>query len=178
MFGESCLHLALNGSHNATLNDIQDVLTLLLWAGADVYAIDDSDTSVSETACERDKRYRTNKGVTNNQKLWLRVIWVEALTICGYDAEEVISGSLQNRTLSSSHRDESISPSEVDDAKSEVIDKPIDSRDNISKYTEICVNVKDEDQKTPTVPTQEAGDDSIERTSTADANNFQWSFRE
>ena len=178
MFGESCLHLALNGSHNETLDGIQDVLTLLVWAGADVYAIDDGDTSVSEAACELDKRYRTSRGVTDNQKLHLRKIWVEALTICGYNAEEVISGSLRNRSLSNSHRNARFRLSEKDDVKSEVIDEPIAPSGDIAKCTKLDIYVKDEDRRTPTVSTQEAGGDGVERTAIPYANNFQWSFHE
>lgn len=88
--GNNCLHLAMDyfplvapsqvhskGEYARIIRqhlELEDILMLLVTAGADVYAIDDFGISISEVAINR-----------GHQKLWETV-----LTSCGYDIDEVI----------------------------------------------------------------------------------------
>lgn len=103
-----CLHLAILGSHHAEIDELTDALILLIREGADIYARDRSGYSVSDIACCKKTRWRygANYGPDHffespyNLDLRLRSIWMEALTACGYDAEEVISSSTRIEELS------------------------------------------------------------------------------
>lgn len=85
-YGRNCLHLVMETSTNMKGLDsyhepiyheeLRDILTLMITAGADVTAIDDFDKSVSDRAREN-----------NHENLWKNV-----LDFCGYDAETVCSG--------------------------------------------------------------------------------------
>jgi hypothetical protein len=80
--GSNCLHLAMSypalvvHSHSQIRQhlELEDILMLLVTAGADVYAIDDFGISVSELAISY-----------GHKKLWETV-----LKSCGYDIDEVI----------------------------------------------------------------------------------------
>jgi hypothetical protein len=86
--GNNCLHVLvrwnrdwlLDRDHDTmfyeTYDELRDILTLMITAGADVYAINEEGTTVSEVAhaeghCQ---------------------VWAEVLETCGYDAEEVFQG--------------------------------------------------------------------------------------
>ena len=94
-----CLHKAIHGSYQADQDGIREALILLIRAGADVYATDSPGCSVSYIACRAETEWKTNStldGIVNrnNNDLQLRKIWTEALNACGYDAEEVISTTM------------------------------------------------------------------------------------
>lgn len=84
--GSNCLHLVMmtdldglrktSGWHEPTYhNELRDILTLLITAGADVDSVDNDNVSVSDIAL----RY-------NHENLWKDV-----LGFCGYDVEAVCS---------------------------------------------------------------------------------------
>lgn len=79
--GRTCLHIALGSNKfderrpNVT-QCLREVLTILLEAGADVFAQYDQDISVSYVA------YWADRGK----------MWEEVLTTCGYDARDVCGG--------------------------------------------------------------------------------------
>ena len=87
-----CLHLAILGSPYADLDEMKAALILLIRGGADVYARDHCEHSVSDIACSKETNFRhAPKQNRSNHDLTLREVWTEALSACGYDAEEVIS---------------------------------------------------------------------------------------
>ena len=96
-----CLHLAILGSKYVDLDEMKAALILLIRGGADVYARDRSGHSVSDIACSKDTKW-TNVQRWNrcNHDLLLREIWTEALSACGFDAEEVISTGTRMEELS------------------------------------------------------------------------------
>jgi hypothetical protein len=79
-FGNSCLHLVMNYPQPAGLRSLEyrdglsDTLTLMVTAGADVYALNDDGISVSAIA----NRCRNSR------------VWSEALETCGYDMYKVL----------------------------------------------------------------------------------------
>ena len=86
-----------------------EALILLIREGADVYAKDHSERSVSDVACCTETEWRDGSELTPgrykkrvNHNLRLKEIWTEALSACGYDAEEVISTSMRVEELSDS----------------------------------------------------------------------------
>ena len=98
---DGCLHKAILGSYYADQDGIREVLILLIRAGADVYARDDSRRSVSYIACRAETKWidnSTSYGKSRYEELSndlrLRKIWTEALSACGHDAEEVISTTM------------------------------------------------------------------------------------
>jgi hypothetical protein len=92
--GNNCLHLILDFEDSDVHgryardnpNELRDVLMLLVTAGADVYAINDHDLSVSEMADVHDHIST----------------WTAVLTTCGVEIEEVRRDRFLNRPLSSS----------------------------------------------------------------------------
>ena len=114
----SCLHYAILGSCEESPEGLRDSLILLIKKGADVYSRDTRGRSVSDIACEpktewciepfsrqdgRDQLFSSR----NNSDLRLQAIWAEALTACGYNAEEVMSSSI--RVKESSESDDNVS---------------------------------------------------------------------
>lgn len=89
-----CLDSAILGSDLADLDDMKAALILLIRGGADVYARHDDGYSVSDIVCMKETEFGYSgnpyRSVCNHDLL-LRKIWMEALSACGYDAEEVIS---------------------------------------------------------------------------------------
>ena len=100
MYGRSCLHLALEGSFRLQNSDLREAPSKLLRAGADVYAKDSQGITPSHIACNRNWLYRLGPPKVfkseKNDDLQLRKIWAQALTMCGYDAEEVIRRSVDD----------------------------------------------------------------------------------
>ena len=89
---DGCLHSAILGSPYADRDETKAALILLIREGADVYARDCQGRSVSDIACTKRTRISyTLHQYGYNHDLLLRKIWMEALSECGYDAEEVIS---------------------------------------------------------------------------------------
>ena len=88
-----CLHSAILGSQYVDLDEMKAALILLIRGGADVYARDRYGHSVSDIASSKETRFvhATTEQYQYNHDLLLRKIWAEALSACGYDAEEVIS---------------------------------------------------------------------------------------
>ena len=103
-----CLHIALRGSEREQSEGLTKVLILLIEFGADIYARNIQGKSYSERGC--DKRttwlegskdgYFRFPGTSFNYLLRLKEIWAEALSTCGYNAEEVIASSLRLEELS------------------------------------------------------------------------------
>ena len=106
-----CLDSAIHGSHFEDADGLTEALILLIREGADIYAKDDSGRSVSDIACctETEWRYRLKIERTwtarRNDDLQLKEIWTEALSACGYNAEEVIWTSMRVEELSDSDSD-------------------------------------------------------------------------
>ena len=77
--GNSCLHIAMKWAPRVRLNtfqpqnELRDILTLMITAGADIYAINEGGTTVSQVA-HAEGHYQ---------------ILVEVLETCGYDADKV-----------------------------------------------------------------------------------------
>ena len=96
-------------------HELTETLIFLVEAGADVYARDDLGRTVSQLACCRrtkwynspcvDNQYPTRRG---NHDLRLKEIWIEVLSACGYDPEEVISASVRAEELSDGDSDSSL----------------------------------------------------------------------
>ncbi len=93
---------------------IREALILLVKWGADVYARDDSGRTVSQIACCRKTRWfdrscldRRHEGRFFNRDLRLKEIWMDVLSECGYDPEEVISASVRVEERSDSDTDSS-----------------------------------------------------------------------
>jgi hypothetical protein len=86
--GNNCLHIMMQWDRDRllrrhpdamfyeTYDDLRDIITLMITAGADIYAINEAGTTVSEVAHA--------KGHCQ--------VWAEVLETCGYDAEEVSQG--------------------------------------------------------------------------------------
>ena len=124
---DGCLHEVFHGTVIGRQHELTEALILLVEAGADVYARDNTRRTVSEIACCKktkwyngswlDIRYCTK---TVNRDLRLKEIWMEVLSVCGYDPEEVISASVRleelpdSDTESSSDLDEEINSSASD----------------------------------------------------------------
>ncbi|KAL8823587.1 MAG: hypothetical protein Q9191_005720 [Dirinaria sp. TL-2023a] len=107
---DDCLHLALGGSRWESSEGLAKVLVLLIESGADVYARNSAGYSISDLACnvhtewwgfpcDATKRFYL-VGNRRNFHLQLREIWADALSACGYNAEEVISSSMRLKELS------------------------------------------------------------------------------
>ena len=113
----SCLHFALCGGVYEGPEGLTNVLILLIEAGADIYAKDQSGDSASDIACTAAKRWCDGTAkqwcdgsisgflYRHNYDLRLKEIWVNALTACGYNAEEVISSSMRIEELSDTDDD-------------------------------------------------------------------------
>ena len=114
----SCLHYAILGSSMESPEGLRDSLILLVKNGADVYSRDTCGCSVSDIACEPKTEWRISPTRRqDNRNLQLQEIWAEALTACGYDAEEVMSSSI--RVEESSESDDNVSENEDDVASQE-----------------------------------------------------------
>ena len=97
-----CLQYAVFGSDYADLDEMKAALILLIRGGADVYARDRHGRSVSDIACNELTRFMDAANPyrwCHNHYLPLRRTWTEALSACGYDAEEVISSSTRMEGL-------------------------------------------------------------------------------
>ena len=98
--GSRCLHSALRGSMAASHDDIQEVLRMLIAAGADVYEKDRKGLTPSHIVCSRRHGFivrtfpRSDRSESRNNDLVLKKLWTQALMDCGYDAERVISASI------------------------------------------------------------------------------------
>ena len=121
---DGCLHGVLQGTFRGCQRELTEALILLVKAGADVYARDNSGRTVSEIACcKRTKWYysswRDSKCYKRrvNHDLRLKEIWMEVLSVCGYDPEEVISASVRLGELSDSNIESS---SDLDEDTSSV----------------------------------------------------------
>ena len=97
-----CLHQAIGGSFAGSEHEIKETLILLVKGGADVYARDDLGHTVSQMACCRKTRWYNNSWLhiefydgTVNRDLRLKGIWMDVLSVCGYDSEGVISASVR-----------------------------------------------------------------------------------
>ncbi len=124
-----CLHLAISGSLYTGLDEMKAALVLLIRGGADVYARDHRGHSVSDIACSKETEFAHFPGkYRRNHDLALREIWTEALSACGYDAEEVISTGTRMEELSDND-DESTSAhhEECDSAGSDGSEEYTDS---------------------------------------------------
>lgn len=109
-----CLHKAIYGTCFAHQHELRGALVLLVSRGADVYARDDLGRTVSEIACCKKTKYYVTYGKrTVNRDLCLKEIWMYALSVCGYDPEEVISASVRVEELSDSDTDSSSDQWEV-----------------------------------------------------------------
>lgn len=115
---DGTLFKALLGSLRENKTGILKVLILLIEAGADLTT---DGPLVSKIACNPQTTYKTSAvfsirrdcvGFINHQ-LGLRRIWAEALTACGYDAEEYILQSTRFEELSESDGEEAENPSEI-----------------------------------------------------------------
>ena len=122
-----CLHSIISGSPYVDLDDVKAALILLIRGGADVYARNDHGYSVSDLTCRKDIgiTYAVGKYemYRRNHDHLLRKIWMEALSACGYDADEVISTSMRmeelpdNNNESTSARSEEYDSNESDDSE-------------------------------------------------------------
>ena len=95
--GRSCLHLALQQLPFCKIGEWSGALSKLLRAGADVYAKDSRGVTPSHIACNRNLTCSLSSlelSDEENDDLQLRKVWVQALTMCDYDAEEVIRTSV------------------------------------------------------------------------------------
>ena len=101
--GRTAFHYVLRGSRRARIEEIQEVLCMLIKAGADPFAQDGRGLIPSHYVCNRKFRFwklreepRECKdcGVFSNADLKLRQIWVQALDSCGYNAESIIRQSV------------------------------------------------------------------------------------
>ena len=97
--------MAIHGSFYEDSDGLIEALILLIREGADVYAKDASERSVSDIACCTETEWHDLTGRYNtrvNHDLRLKEIWTEALSACRYNAEEVISTSMRVEELSDS----------------------------------------------------------------------------
>ena len=97
--GTCILHFILKGSFEATMDDMEEALCLLIRVGAGIYEEHFKDRMPSHIACDRCSRYGSLNGQEGqfgqtNHDLRLLQIWKDALRACGYDAEEVIKRSV------------------------------------------------------------------------------------
>lgn len=126
-----CLHSAILGSQYVDLDEMKAALILLIRGGADVYARDYRGHSVSDIACSKETRYQHAPAhIGYNHDLLLREIWTEALSACGYDAEEVISAGMRMEELpddddeSTSAQHEEYNCTGCDDSEEEYTNSP------------------------------------------------------
>ena len=145
-----CLYLAIRETHLAEPDELKGILNALLQAGADPYERAEYET-VSEVTCDPHVMLCDSRMARrHNHDLVLRDIWSQALTACGYDAEEVISNSLRLRELSDAS-DGDISDVEDDISADESyrfmneLDDASDPDDEASKTS----NRHEEDQYSP-----------------------------
>ena len=95
---QGCLHEAIHGTAIGCQQEIIETLILLVRGGADVYARDDSGLTVSEIVCCKKTKWYDGSRYWRprvNRNLRLKKIWINVLSICGYDPEEVISASVR-----------------------------------------------------------------------------------
>ena len=110
---DGCLHEAIHGSFIACQQELKEGLTLLVKAGADVYARNNDGRTVSQIACCKKTTWLFTSGDIQyyiervNSDLRLKKIWMKVLSVCGYDPEEVISASVRVEVLSDSDSDSS-----------------------------------------------------------------------
>ena len=103
-----CLHWAIRGSKIASQHEIKEGSILLVRGGADLYARDKFGRTVSEIACCKNTTWYAGFGYWRlevNRDLHLKEIWMEVLSVCGYDPEEVISASVRVEELRDSDTD-------------------------------------------------------------------------
>lgn len=107
-----CLHKAIHGTPLGRQHELTEALILLVKWGADVYARDNSGRTVSEIACRKKTKWYNRSWLdirycrrTVNRDLRLKEIWMEVLSECGYDPEEVISASVRVEELSDNYTD-------------------------------------------------------------------------
>lgn len=94
------LHQAIRGSERASYQDIEQVLYLLLKAGADPYRPNMENVTVSHIANFTQIFYRMKpRRWQMNESLELREIWMRSLTRANYDAKEVMRQSIQSEDL-------------------------------------------------------------------------------
>ena len=99
---EGCLFEAIKGSMRENHEGLKEVLILLIEAGADVYSfhrLEDLGNCIETwnhcRGCDRGgPRCRTHYPSH-------REIWIEALTTCGYDADQVIQNTPWSKTFPS-----------------------------------------------------------------------------
>ena len=108
-----CLHEAIHGTAIECQQEIIETLILLVEAGADLYGRDEFGRTVSEIACrkttlwyEGSPDFYSGKSRVNHD-LRLKQIWMDVLSVCGYDPEEVVSASVRVEELSDSETDNS-----------------------------------------------------------------------
>lgn len=93
-----CLHEAIHGTAIGCQQEIIETLILLVRGGADVYARDDSGLTVSEIVCCKKTKWFCGSRYWRprvKRNLRLKKIWINVLSVCGYDPEEVISASVR-----------------------------------------------------------------------------------
>ena len=109
-----CLHGAIHGSIISRQHELKEASINLVKGGADVYARDNRGRTVSEIACCKKTRWYhgsrldiTRFNGVLNRDLRLKDIWMDVLSECGYDPDEVISASVRVEELSDSDTDSS-----------------------------------------------------------------------
>ena len=137
---DGCLHNAIHGTIIGSQYELKKTLTLLVKGGADVYARDDLGRTVSEIACCTETRWYNGSWLdfqtsrrTVNFDLRLKKIWMDALSVCGYDPEEVISASKRVEELCNSDTDRSF----VEYEKTSTVASGYSERDNDSTLDQV-----------------------------------------
>ena len=119
----NCLHLAICGSFYASESGLKRVLILLIEAGANIYERDRWGATISDIVCCRSVKWRDGYALRDgtyryrygkNHDLRLLEIWLQALSACGLDGEEIVADSSPSKNLSDIANDSE--SSEEDDA--------------------------------------------------------------
>ena len=93
---EACLHWIIQGSEFCSPVNLEEVLVLLIRAGADVLQRHPHHGTVSDLASSAKACYiYGDSGSEHNGDFALRELWSRALTRSGFDAEKVIETSLR-----------------------------------------------------------------------------------
>lgn len=178
---EGCLHSAILGSGCSDLDGRREALIVLIRAGTDVDAKDHLGRSVSYIACCKETKWMDHAwSQRDNHDLRLREIWTEALSACGFDAEEVISTSMCLEELSDSDNDSmSDQHEESDSAESDCSENIVNNPTSpISEIGSPENHYNDTFWQTDSTLEAAAQIDAVRQTDSAFANQYEQSLLE
>lgn len=179
-----CLPLAIRGSEMESPEGLRDALILLINNGTDVYAKDSHGHSVTDIVYNARTTWWYDDTWHLNSDMRLRDIWTEALTTCGYDAEEVVYRSLYAAWLYDSDGDVDEDEDDYDISEDEDEDNDSNCQDdeNITRIQgrELTLNGTNSSviRETCSLTKESTDDETPKQTASAAHGHFDWSLLE